>query len=79
MLVALLLSLNWNVDTDVRDGAAYVLLYYTSQRIGHVAVNGITTHALRFESIYFYPSIALATIVFICFLSSKTRSPAANT
>lgn len=79
MLAALLRLLNWNVDTDVRDGAAYVLLYYTSQRIGHVAVNGITTHALRFESIYFYPSIALATIVFICFLSSKTRSPAANT
>ena len=79
MLLAILSLLDTTVAADVRDGAAYLLLYFTSQRIGHVAVNGVATHALRFESLSFYPSIEAVRIVFVCFHSTKTRRLAANT
>lgn len=81
MILAILSLLDFSIDADLRDGAAYLLLYFTSQRIGHVAVDSAVSrraHALRFESLYFYPSIDTVEIVFVCFDSTKTRTAAAN-
>eukprot|EP01043_Picozoa_sp_COSAG02_P053975 COSAG02_NODE_6042_length_3848_cov_3.936783_1_plen_374_part_10 len=65
---------------DLRDAAAYVLLYFTSQRIGHVALapSGNRAHLLRFSSLLFWPSLDAPTMVFILFRSTKTRRAANN-
>jgi hypothetical protein len=66
--------------THLRDAAAYTLLYFTSQRIGHVAlaVGGSRAHLLRFGNLLFWPSLTAPTIVFILFPSTKTHRAAEN-
>ena len=67
---------------DRRDHAAYLVLWYSSCRIGHVAPAAATVealgHTLRWSSLRFVPSVLDADHVFIFFPSTKTRPMAAN-
>lgn len=67
--------------SDLRDAAAYSVLYFTSQRIGHVGVSSAAgqVHALRFGSLLFYPSLRNPQMVFVYFHSTKTRGVASGT
>ena len=67
---------------DRRDRAAYLTLWYTACRIGHVApaAGDVHTlgHALRWDRLRFEPSLFAAERVLLYFPSTKTRPMLAN-
>ncbi len=75
MVTAMTLDADLTDPTDLRDIAAYQLLFYTGFRIGSITAS---EHALKFEDLYFYPSIAECQMVLICLRSTKTRPRAAG-
>ena len=67
-------------SVDLRDMAAYYLLFFSGVRIGHVASTaGGQSHGIRFEDLHWEPSIFTPEVVYICFRSTKTRARAADT
>ena len=67
-------------SVDLRDTAAYYLLFFSGVRIGHVASTaGGQSHGIRFEDLHWEPSIFAPEVVYICFRSTKTRARAADT
>ena len=83
-LEAIFLDMSDDSWFDRRDRAAYLTLWYTSCRIGHVAPDAADSltlgHALRWDRIRFDPvgDIFAATRVNLYFPSTKTRPMAAN-
>jgi hypothetical protein len=75
MVTAMALDADLTDPVDLRDIAAYHLLFYTGFRIGSITAS---EHALRFEDLYFYPSVANCQMVLICLRSTKTRPRAAG-
>lgn len=80
MLEAMALEANLCDETDLRDIALYMLLFYTGLRIGHCAVPSLAAaeHALRFEDLHFQPSFACCERVLLCVRSTKTRMRASG-
>lgn len=65
---------------DLRDLASYYTLFFFGVRIAHVAAtSGAPTHAMRFEDLFFWPTLQAPEIVYVCFRSTKTRPRAAGT
>jgi len=75
MLEAMAMDADWQNDDDLRDICAYYLLFFAGFRIGTVTAS---VHALKFEDIYFFPTLAQCTTVLICVRSTKTRPRAAG-
>lgn len=79
-LEAMALDVDLGCQRDLRDVCSYFLLFFAGVRIGHVAPpsEALAQHAIRFEDVYFQPSVAAPTVVYLCFRSTKTRPRAAN-
>lgn len=77
MLMAMARRADLRKREDLRDMAAFFLLYFSGLRICHVAVAGTDEHALRFSDLLFYPSLRDAQRLFVLIRSTKTR-PAAS-
>jgi len=74
-LEAMSLDADLSNASDLRDICMYHLLFYAGVRIGHVAPpsTAMAEHTIRFEDVYFEPSIAAPTLVYVCLRSTKTR------
>lgn len=76
--------LDMNVDSwfDRRDRCAYLLLWYTACRIGHVAPAAphaeTLSHVLHWSNLKFVPSLLEPDFVFFYFPSTKTRPLKSN-
>ena len=67
---------------DRRDWAAYLTLWYSSCHIGHVALATADMHtldhALWWDRLLFWPTLAEPELVYLFFPSTKTRPTKAN-
>ena len=75
MLTAMSLDADLSDPTDLRDITAYQFLFYTGLRVGSITAGD---HTVKFEDIYFHPSIEKCEVVLVCIRSTKTRPRAAG-
>ena len=77
-LQAIVTTLNLDEFNDLKWATAFVTLWHSNARVGHVAPKSKThtDHVWKFEDLVFSPSLANATAVVVHFRSSKTRAAA---
>ena len=75
-LQAIITTLDLGEFTDLKWGAAFVTLWHTNARVGHVAPKSRKhlDHVWKFEDLVFIPNIQNAEKVVVHFRSSKTRA-----
>ena len=66
MLTAMSLDADFSDPTDLRDITAYQFLFYTGLRVGSITAGD---HTVKFEDIYFHPSIERCEVVLVCIRS----------